>query len=107
MKRNCHAPRAALLASIVSPRELPLYLHSVKWTKDTEESPTYFSDGLGPRDEGELLPPKVLSSNHMVLLIMPRFESSKMSHLRLAAAHLGIVMTIRSLKLRCYLFDQR
>ena len=43
----------------------------------------------------------------MVLLIMPRFERSKMSHLRLAAAHLGIVMTIRSLKLRCYLFHER
>ena len=53
-----------------------------------------------------LLPRKTLA-NHMVLLIMPRFESSKMSYLRLAAAHLGIVMTIRSLKLRCYLFDQR
>ena len=50
---------------------------------------------------------KVLGSNHMVLLIMPRFESSKMSHLRLAAAHLGIVMTIRSLKLPCYLFRQQ
>ena len=42
-----------------------------------------------------------------MLLIIPRFESSKASLLRLAAAHLGIVMTIRSLKLRCYLSDQR
>ena len=58
-------------------------------------------------DEDALLLRKVLRSNHMVLLIMPRFESSKMSHLHLAAAHLGIVMTIRSLKLPCYLFRQQ
>ena len=65
------------------------------------------SDCFRRLDEDALLLRKVLRSNYIVLLTMPRFESSKMSYLRLAAAHLGIVMTIRSLKLRCYLFDQR
>ncbi len=65
------------------------------------------SDYFRRLDENVLLLRKVLRANHIMLLIMPRFESSKMSHLRLAAAHLGIVMTIRSLKLRCYLFDER